>query len=336
MLRSSFWSWTRCLISILLLLSFSDPSSAASPKPYLKISRPAGNDPTLHILVLKDFGRIQIPYAGARITIQGPEGLSYLITADLLGEVRINPAEILKDLNAIPEKLTLQATVKIQDQGASDTITLSQEEMAFYSKQAAEVLINEGNQMAKEGRLKDALKKYQKAFYFDPASQRVAYNLALAHEKLGMPHLAVSWYSTYLLNQTSEAQDRQMVKKKVIQIVTKLNPKPPLPKKVVRLMEQARKAVAARDYLKAILIYELIQAIVPWWPEPYYSEALVFEHLAYQNSFSGYAPSVVQNFEIFLAAASPKDSRLGDVKARIEEIKKIEEGLKAPPMIPIK
>jgi len=68
------------------------------------------------------------------------------------------------------------------------------------------------------------------------------------------------------------------VKQRVIGIVKQLaSAPPPLPQAAVGMMEQGHEAVKAGEYTQAFYCYEVAQALAPWWAEPYYSEAVVFE-----------------------------------------------------------
>lgn len=323
------------ILTALCLLSLLQPSYTAQPKLLLKVIRPAGDNPYLTILVSKDYGDIQLPYARANITITGPEGYSEIITADILGRASFDPTIALLGVKEKPEALTIRAEVNLGDAKASKTVTVSEGELELYFKQAAEALKEQGKRLAESGRMKEALELFKKAFEYDRFSERNSYNLAVAYENLGMYHLAVSFYSNYLL-MAPTAQDRSSVKKKVINLSKIMRPVPAIPKKALEVLEQGNKAVEGRQYLQAIAYYEAVQSLAPWWSEPYYSSGLVYEFMAYQNNFEHYSTGAVINFNMFLEATGKDDSRVKDVKKRVEEIKDIKEGLKAPPYIQVK
>jgi len=324
------------LLAASLLLWAQGIACATDAKPLLWILRPAGSDPHLSILVLKDYGTIRIPYAEAKVTVTGPEEFCQVFTADLMGNVQVNPADIMGSLKDRPEHIKLEASASLGDQTAQATITVSQQELDRYLKQTVEALTKQGDQLGGEGKLTAALRKYQQAHSYDPSSAPVTKRLALAYEKLGMLYLAVAWYSQYLLLPSADISVRQAIKQKVIGIVKRLDAKPPIPQVALAIMEKGRWAVKTVQYPQAIYCYEMAQGWAPWWPEPYYSEALVFEYLAFQNNFTTYAQSAIQHFELFLTAATDHDPRASDVRSRVQKLRKIMEGLNAPQWIPIK
>lgn len=323
---------TSFLAALYLLLS--QPAFAVQPTPIIDISRPAGSDPYLTISASKDYQRISLPYTRAPIVIKGPEGYLRKITADPLGVVRFDPTDILLVLRERPELLTIEVETELEGVRARKAVTVSEGELNNYFRQAAVKLKERGNELAGTGRMKDALELYKKSLEFDPLYDDASYNLAFAHEKLGMYHLAVSAYSNYLFTQPA-ATDRMKVKKKVIQLSKVMRPGPAIPIKAVELLGDGQKAVKERQYLKAIAIYEAAQSLAPWWKEPYYSTGLVFEFLGYQNNFEHYSHGALQNFNLFLDAAGKDDPRIADVKKRVKEIEDIREGLKAPEYIRI-
>ena len=318
-----------------ILCSALAADAAVPAEPLLEVHRPAGNAPALHTTVRKRYGEAEIPYARAPISVTGPEDFATDLTADLLGKAQFSFVELFQALKERPQRLTLSVSVSLDRKRVTQEIMLSEEELLFYLKNSAEVLVDEGNRLAEEGRLREALKKYEGALKIHPWSGRAAHNRALALEKLGMRYAALSAYSDYLLKHASKATDRQTLKAKMIKIARSLDPPPPVSVKALRVMEEGRKAVKAREYFAGIYHYEAVQSLAPWWPEPYYSQGLVSEHLAYQNNTHYFTPAI-QNFNLFLEAADPKDPRIAEVKKRIQDMQKIEEGLKAPKMIRVR
>jgi len=120
----------------------------------LEVARPAGGNLHLTISVVKDYGTIRVPYAGAEVTVTGPEEFCQVFTADPMGRVKVNPAAIMGGLKAPPERMELQVSVRLGEQTAQATTTLSHDELAAYVEQTAEALIEEGDRLAEEGELR--------------------------------------------------------------------------------------------------------------------------------------------------------------------------------------
>lgn len=324
------------LLALCIVLAGPLSSLGQNAEVWLTINRPASAEPYLTVYVVKRYGSTQIPFAGAELSVKGPEGFSQSVRADLLGRAKVNPASVIATLNAKPNLLKLEITARLDRSVATQSITVSKDEIDLYLAGAAEILTEEGNQLAKEGNLRESLKRYRKALDFDARSPRASYNYALAAEKLGMGHVALAGYSHYLLNGSAETGDRVAVKRRAVQLAKSLTTGSPLPRDALKFLDQASKAITARDYFRAVYFYELAESFAPWWPEPYYSEGLVFEYMAYQNDFVSYASTAVQNFELFLEAVSPNDKRVPDVQSRVGQLKKIEQGLNAPRTIPVR
>ena len=190
-----------------------------------------------------------------------------------------------------------------------------------------------GNALARAGKFREAIHLYRRALLLDPGSRRAAFNIALAYEKLGMFRLAVAAYADYLVRFQAEAQDRETVKEKVLLLTSGMKPPPPVPARLLAILDEASESALAGDLFAALRLYEVAQSVAPWWAESYYGSGMIYSHLAVQNSFN-YAEGALRCLGNFLAAVPAEDARVKAVRKKIADIKMIKEGFDAPKTVP--
>lgn len=305
--------------------------------PLLELYRPASRS-GLALTAFKSFGISKVPFANASVLVKLPGGRVWFVITDPLGRAEIPAREILASLgngeNVEDEEggdRLVEVTAALSLNGTVDEkrIAVSRSELLQYSGNAAESEVERGNALARAGKFREAILLYRRALLLDPGSRRAAFNIALAYEKMGMFRLAVAAYTDYLVRFQAEAQDRESVKKKVLLLTREMKPPPPIPARLLGILEEASEAVLAGDLFGALRLYEVVQSVAPWWAEPYYGSGVIYSHLAVQNSFN-YAEGALRCLGNFLAAAPAEDERIKAVRKKITDIKMIKEGFDAP------
>lgn len=301
--------------------------------PVLELYRPAGR-PGLAVAAWRSFGSSRIPFPGASILVKLPDGRTWFTRTDPLGVAEIPAGEILGAMEGSEGPATVRAAVSLSGKTAEESIGVTRGELIRLSGNAARAEVDRGNELARAGNYREAIRFYRRALDLDPECQRASYNIALAYEKLGMKRLAIEAYADYLTRFKTQAEDRESVKEKVLLLAKEVDPAPPVPANLLKVMEEGLKAALSGDFLRALGLYEAAQSRAPWWAEPYYASGMVYAHLSVQNTFH-YADAALRCLGNFLSAAPPGDARIADVKKKLADFRMIKEGLNAPKTVPI-
>ncbi len=316
--------------SLLLILALASPASAEGLR--LELLRPAGADPVLGVRALRVFAAGEVPCAGAKVILTLPGGLSTEARAEASGTARFDPRSLSYLLPA-SGAASLSASAQCGALKAKASFGVSAAELHAYIEKAVESLTEEGVRLANSGKLREARAAFVRALELDPACERAGFNLALADEKLGRARLAVSEYVRYLLLHP-KAPDRAALERKAARMARHLKPGPALPREAVDFFEKGRGEAASGRYAGAAAAFAAAQAVAPWWAEPYRAAGLLREHLAAQGNFLTHCEGALAEYQSFLEIA-PEDGRASDIKARMEHLRGLRAGLKAPERIPI-
>ncbi|MFH1724181.1 MAG: hypothetical protein ABII00_06105 [Elusimicrobiota bacterium] len=318
--------------SLLFALLLAAPLKAESLR--LEVLRPVRSDAILGVRVLRVFKKGEVPCPGAKVSLTLPGGLRAEERAEASGIARFDPRKLAY---VLPRSGAAQLTAKARcgAAAAETAFSASAAELKTYLRESSAGLTDDGVRLAGSGKMAEARPRFLAALEMDPYSQRARFNLALVDEKLGRSRLAVSEYVRYLLLHP-ETPDRAALGRKVARLARGLKPGPPLPKEAADLFEKGRAEAAAGRYALAGAAFMAAQAIAPWWPEPYRAAGLVRELLATQGTggFSVHCEAALSEFQSFLDI-SPRDPRRRDIESRIERLRAIRSGLKAPKQIRI-
>ncbi|NOY87347.1 MAG: tetratricopeptide repeat protein [Deltaproteobacteria bacterium] len=326
--RPALFILAASLSVIILQTSIASGANNGRAVPFLDLYRPAGK-PGIQVAAFKSFGSTRIPYADATVFVVLPDGGAWFGKADLLGRCEIPARVILPHIETKSGPATLRVALSLNGTVDEKRITVSKSELVQYADSAADSKVEEGNALARKGGLREAISLYREALVLNPLSSRAAYNIAFAYEKLGMMRMAVAAYADYLLQCQAKAQDREDVKRRVINLSRGLTPPPPVLARIFGMLDKASALAVGGDSFGALRLYEIAQSVAPWWAEPYYGAGIVYYHLAIQNSFS-YADNAIRCLKNFLAAVPPEDARIEAVRKRVKDLLTIKEGLDAP------
>ena len=305
-----------------------------APVPVLELFRPAER-PDLAVAAWKKFGASKVPFPGAPVLVTLPDGRVRTLETDHRGMAWIPAGEVLAAVGESDAPARVGAVLALDGKLAEKSILVTRRELIQFSRNAAQAEVDRGNDLAREGRFREAAYLYRRALELDPECRRAAFNVALAHEKASMNRLALAAYSEYLVRFPDEADDREAVKRKAILLAKGMDPPPPIPARLGGIMEKGLEAALSGDLLRALGHYEAAQLVAPWWAEPYYASGMVYAHMAVQNSFN-HAEAAIRCLGNFIGAAPSGDARIKDVRKRIADLKAIREGLNAPRIVPSK
>jgi hypothetical protein len=290
---------------------------AGECKPSVRVWRPSTDEKDFVAEAKRTAGGDTLPYGEAVIKLTWPGG-SAEKAADRVGKVRVEPVA-LRDV--LPEK-TDKFVLKAELGEASHSVTVTRDELEGYVDAGAKLLAAQGEAALKDGDYAVASARFFESAAWKP-SEEAAKGWALAEEKLGGPEAALSAYRTALLRQVREPQTRFLFKKKAIAAAQGLNPAPPAPAQADAMWRIGVQSLKSGDTDNAVLSEEAAISIAPWWGEPYYALASIYEHMSVNKSFS-YASAAVENFDLFLLAA-PKDPRAAEARAERDRLKELQE-----------
>jgi hypothetical protein len=283
----------------------------------LRFDRPGSDEPQFLLTAGAKYDEDEpVPYPEAAIKISW-KGFEEEFIADLNGELRLDPLFIKERWPKGAERVELNASFEEK----SRKLNVTASELDYYLTNGAEILLKKGDSLAKEGDHKQASLVYWQSMNWSP-SEAAAKGWATSLEKQGISGMALKAYQTSLASKVKDLGAREALKKRAIALGKSMKPAPVIPQAAREQQSGGAKAFKDKDPQKALLSYETASALAPWWADPYYSLAAVYEWMTFQHNMS-YGPAAVANYELFLQAADSSDPRTAEARKGASELKSI-------------
>jgi hypothetical protein len=284
----------------------------------VRVWRPSADSAEFVVEATRRYGEDAIPYPDAELTLTW-EGYDEDYIADASGKARVDPVFLRERWPDKAEKVKLQAELA----GKTHAVSVSLPELEHYIDDGAALLAAQGEAAARAGRHEEAARKFWTSLSWK-RSEKAVDGWVAAVERLDKGRArTLSAYRAALLGRAMDPKTRFEFKRKAVRLAKESKPAPAVPREAVEYVRQAIASFKAGAPARALGEAETAASLAPWWAEPCFPMAKIYEHMTVHKSFA-YASAAIENYDLFLEAAPPGDARVSEAKKDRDRLKSLQ------------